>query len=93
MVISDILQPQIESNDQLRLFIQNQYANANELRSGLTATYLRTPEVAQTSIGIQSIVLGQISDRVKAYRENQFFGKMTSPQGPIWLDRKFKILE
>jgi len=91
LVISDILQPQIESNDQLRLFIQNQYANANELRSGLTATYLRTPEVAQTSIGIQSIVLGQISDRVKAYRENQFFEKMTSPQGPYGWTESLKF--
>ena len=91
LVVANVLQPQLDSSEELRSFIQNQYDNADDLRVGLTETYLRTPEVAQTSIGIQSIVLGQISDRVNAYRENQFFGNMTSPQGPYGWTESLKF--
>ena len=82
LVVANVLQPQLDTSEELRSFIQNQYDNADDLRVGLTDTYLRTPEVAQTSIGIQSIVLGQISDRIKTYREHQFLGNGISPRGP-----------
>ena len=85
LVVANVLQPQLDTSEELRSFIQNQYDNADDLRVGLTDTYLRTPEVAQTSIGIQSIVLGQISDRIKNLPRTSISWQWDFSPWPKWL--------
>ena len=82
LIIANELQPVIEANTDLRLYIQTQYNSAEELSIGLANSFLQTPEVANISIDIQSKISDQVRVRQKQHRKYRYFGNAIIPQGP-----------
>lgn len=82
LIIANELQPAIQSNDDLRLYIQSQYSSSEELAVGLSESFLRTPEVVNVSFDVQSKISDQIRMRQKQFRRFNYFGNAVTPQGP-----------
>ena len=82
LIVANELQPAIQSNDDLRLYIQSQYSSSEELTVGLSESFLRTPEVVNASFDVQSKISDQIRMRQKQFRRFNYFGNAVTPKGP-----------
>ena len=88
------MQPLIDGSNEIAQLLNEGFPSQQAAISGITDSFFRAPEVANSLIGLQSVVRDQVAGRTRGYLKANRFGA-SAPRGPRgpdagWWDRSME---
>ena len=92
--MADKLQPLIDGSAEIAGLFRDGFSTQQAAISGITDGFFRAPEVANSLVGLQSVVRDQVAGRTRGYLKANRFGASapSGPRGPDagWWDRSME---